>query len=83
MASQTQTEVLNKLERGAKSRRVLAGKCATACTACGGCVKCWTDSQRSTNKIYRSVSLVGFSFQSSDICIHLQTFPAVVGSIWI
>lgn len=51
MASQTQTEVLNKLERvGAKSRRVLAGKCATACTACGGNMCEMLDRQSAVNK---------------------------------
>lgn len=65
MASQTQTEVLNKLERGAKSRRVWRENARLRAQRVAGiCVKCWTDSQRSTNKIYRSVSLVGFSFQS-------------------
>lgn len=50
MASQTQTEVLNKLERDAKSRRVLAGKCATACTACGGNMCEMLDRQSAVNK---------------------------------
>lgn len=50
MASQKQTEVLNKLDRGAKLRRVLAGKCATACTACGGNMCEMLDRQSAVNK---------------------------------